>query len=349
MAIVDITSQRHVGHESSELFPVSPIGYGLMRLTWAPNGTPDEKAFETILAFLNGGGKFLDSGEFYGNGPDRIYANLELLARFFDAYPEWAEEGKVFLSVKGGINLDGGKMNGPDGSMEALRKSVHNINQKLGGKKKMDLFQMARVDVKVPIEDVMKTYKILIKEGKFKHVGLSEVSAETIRRAHTVHPISAVEVEYSPWLLDIEHNGILSTCEELRIPIVAYSPLGLGLLTGKIKSLDDLEPNDMRRHFDRFLPENFHHNIKLTEKFTSLAEKKGCTSVQLALAWILNQSKLMIPIPGSTRSEGVQETLDTLKVKLSEEDVQEIREFVDKADIKGLRYSVPMDVQDQVN
>ncbi|KAH9455743.1 hypothetical protein Pst134EA_023194 [Puccinia striiformis f. sp. tritici] len=321
MAIVDITSQRHVGHESSELFPVSPIGYGLMRLTWAPNGTPDEKAFETILAFLNGGGKFLDSGEFYGNGPDRIYANLELLARFFDAYPEWAEEGKVFLSVKGGINLDGGKMNGPDGSMEALRKS------------------MARVDVKVPIEDVMKTYKILIKEGKFKHVGLSEVSAETIRRAHTVHPISAVEVEYSPWLLDIEHNGILSTCEELRIPIVAYSPLGLGLLTGKIKSLDDLEPNDMRRHFDRFLPENFHHNIKLTEKFTSLAEKKGCTSVQLALAWILNQSKLMIPIPGSTRSEGVQETLDTLKVKLSEEDVQEIREFVDKADIKGLRYS----------
>ncbi|WAR61359.1 hypothetical protein PtB15_12B44 [Puccinia triticina] len=336
--VIDSSSHRKVGQEKVELVSVCPIGYGLMRLTWGPKETPDEKAFKTILTFLNGGGKFIDSGEFYGNGPDRLHSNLQLLARFFDVYPEWIEEGKCFLSVKGGINLDGGELNDPDGSMEALRRSVDNINEQLGGKKKMDLFQMARVDKNVPIEDVMKSYKTLINEGKFKHVGLSEVSAETIRRAQAVHPISAVEVEYSPWLLDIEHNGILATCEKLRIPIVAYSPLGLGMLTGKIKSLDDLDPNDMRRHFDRFLPENFHHNLQLTDKFTSLAQKKKCTPVQLVLAWLLMQSELIIPIPGSTRAEGVEECLESLQVKLSEDEVKEIRDVVDKADIKGLRY-----------
>lgn len=337
--VIDITSHRQIGHPSVGLVPVCPIGYGLMRLTWAPHQTPDEKAFQTILEFLNGGGKFLDSGEFYGNGPDHLHSNLELLARFFHAYPEWAEEGKCLLSVKGGINLDGGKLNAPDASIEALRKSVDSINQKLGGKKKMDLFQMARVDKRVPIEEVMKTYKILIKEGKFKHVGLSEVAADTIRRAHAVHPVSAVEIEYSPWLLDIENNGILATCEELRIPIIAYSPLGLGMLTGKIKSPDDLDPDDIRRHFDRFQPENFHHNLHLTDQFVSLAEKKKCTPVQVVLAWLLKQSELIIPIPGSTRAEGVQECFGCLKIDLSDEDVKEIRAFVNKADIRGLRYS----------
>lgn len=118
-------------------------------MTWAPHEAADEKAFQTILTFLKGGGKLLNSGEFYGNGPDRIHANLELLARFFEAYPEWAQEGKCFLSVKGGLNLDGGKLNHPDGSLVALRKSVDNINQKLGGKKKMDLFEVCSVLVLV--------------------------------------------------------------------------------------------------------------------------------------------------------------------------------------------------------
>ncbi|KAH9446199.1 hypothetical protein Pst134EB_024016 [Puccinia striiformis f. sp. tritici] len=142
-------------------------------------------------------------------------------------------------------------------------------------------------------------------------------------------------VKCSPWLLDIELNAILSTYEELRILIVAYSPSSLGLLTGKVKSLDGLGTNDMRRHFGRFLPENFHHNMKLTEKIYIISQEEGCTSVQLAWAWIPNQSKCMIPIPGSTRSEGVQETLDVLKVKLSDQDVHEIRRFGDIAGIKG--------------
>lgn len=336
---INICAPRNLGNPSGELVSCLPIGYGLMRLTWAPKETSDEQSFNAILTFLRGGGKLLNTGEFYGNPPDRINSNLELLARFFDTYPEWAEPGKCFLSVKGGINLDGGKMNAPDGTLEGLRKSVDNINQKLGGKKKIDLFEMARVDKNIPIEQVMKNFKILMDEGKFRHVGLSEVSAETIDRAHKVHPISAVEVEYSPWLLDIEQNGILAKCEELRIPIVAYSPLGLGMLTGQIKSIDDLDPNDMRRHFDRFQPENFQHNLILTEKFISLAEKKNCTAVQLTLAWILKQSELIIPIPGSSRPEGVQECLDSFKIQISEEDVKEIREFVDKADFKGLRYA----------
>ncbi|KAI7941930.1 hypothetical protein MJO28_011957 [Puccinia striiformis f. sp. tritici] len=160
--------------------------------------------------------------------------------------------------------------------------------------------------------------------------------AETIRRAHAVHQISA-------WLLDIELNAILSTYEELRILILhdllprsKLSPSSLGLLTGKVKSLDGLGTNDMRRHFGRFLPENFHHNMKLTEKIYIISQEEGCTSVQLAWAWIPNQSKCMIPIPGSTRSEGVQETLDVLKVKLSDQDVHEIRRFGDIAGIKGI-------------
>ncbi|POV95329.1 hypothetical protein PSHT_15718 [Puccinia striiformis] len=168
----------------------------------------------------------------------------------------------------------------------------------------------------------------MARRGKLKHVGFSEMCAETIRRAHAVHQISA-------WLLDIELNAILSTYEELRILIVAYSPSSLGLLTGKVKSLDGLGTNDMRRHFGRFLPENFHHNMKLTEKIYIISQEEGCTSVQLAWAWIPNQSKCMIPIPGSTRSEGVQETLDVLKVKLSDQDVHEIRRFGDIAGIKG--------------
>ncbi|KAI8442838.1 aldo/keto reductase [Phakopsora pachyrhizi] len=200
---------------------------------------------------------------------------------------------------------------------------------------------MARVDKDIPIKEVIKTLKTLIKEGKFKHIGLSEVSPDTICRAHAVHPISAVKMEYSPWALGIEQNGVLSTCKELGIPIVAYSPLGCGMLTGKFKSPDDLPEGDMRRHFDRFSHENFHHNLKerLTEQIQSIAKRIGLTAAQVCLSWILSQSKIIIPIPGSTRLEGIDECLGSSKVKLEDEDLKELRRIIDGAQIKGVRYS----------
>ncbi|MBW0494129.1 hypothetical protein O181_033844 [Austropuccinia psidii MF-1] len=331
---IDIVSNRKIAGQS-----LASIGYGLMRLTWTPNPPSEEKAFEAILTFLKSGGNLLNTGEFYGNPPDHLNDNLELLARFFNAYPQWAQEGKCFISAKGGMNLDNGKINAPDGSMEGLRRSVENINKKLGGQKKMDLFQMARVDQTRPIEEVIKNMKVLINEGHFKHIGLSEASAQTIRRAHAVHPIAAVEVEYSPWALEIESNGVLDICKELGIVIIAYSPLGLGMLTGKIKSPDDIPLGDMRHHFERFQPENFYHNLKLAQDIEEVANRKGSTPTQITLSWLLAQCNLIIPIPGSSRAEGVKEALGSLKVQLSDEETKKIREVVDKADIKGVRYN----------
>lgn len=334
--------KRNVGYGPEKLVPVGAIGYGLMNLTWSPQETPDSQAFECILGSLNSGSTFLNAGEFYGMPPDRTYANLELLERFFDRFPEWSEDGKCFLSVKGGIVLKDGKIVGVDGSQDGLRKSVDKINEKLGGKKKMDLFQMARVDKKIEIEEVMKTLKSLISEGKFNHIGLSEVSAKTIERAHKIHPISAVEIEYSPWSLDIEKNGVLETCERLQIPIIAYSPLGRGMLTGTIKSPADIPKGDLRHDLDRFKPENFSQNLKIVEELKTIAEKKSCSTTQLCLSWILSQSKLMIPIPGSRRPEGVKESLGSLDVKLNDEELKQIRKIVDEAEIKGGRYNAHM-------
>lgn len=167
------------------------------------------------------------------------------MSRFFEKYPDYVD--KIFLSVKGAI-APGLK---PDSSDESLRRSVTNIN-KLLKHKTMDLFEPARVDKSRPVEDVMRTLDALRKEGHFKYIGLSEVSAATIRKAHAVAPVAAVEVEYSPFSLDIEKNGVLDTCKELGITIIAYSPLGRGLLSGKIKSIDDIPEGDHRRNFDRF-------------------------------------------------------------------------------------------------
>jgi len=333
-----ITDDCHVGN----------IGYGLLAHTWTPRKTSDEQAFAAILAALEGGSTFLNAGEFYGSGsperPEETYANLALLKRFFDKFPAWAEPGKCFLSVKGGIHIENGRMGGPDGSEEGLRRSVNNINARLGGRKKMDLFEMARVDQTRPIEDAIKVLKTLVAEGKMAHIGLSEVSAATIRRAHAVHPIAAVEVEYSMWALDIEQNGVLATCQELHVPIVAYSPLGHGILTGNIKSLADIPEGDMRRMLDRFQPGNFEHNLKLVRKIEAIAQAKGCTTTQLALAWVLRHAGVL-PIPGSSRVAGVKECLAAARLTLTTRELADIQAAVQEADIKGLRYNAAMEAQ----
>jgi aryl-alcohol dehydrogenase-like predicted oxidoreductase len=181
--------------------------------------------------------------------------------------------------------------------------------------------------------------KELIDAGKIKYIGLSECSSETLRRAHAVHPIAAVQIEYSPFDLDIEKEeiGLLKTCRELGVAIVCYSPLGRGMLTGQYKSPDDFEEKDLRRRLPRFSKENFPKNLQLVEQLTTRAKKKGCTSGQLTLAWILAQGNDFIVIPGTSKIKNLEENVAAAQIKLSQEEIHEIRDFCEKADVAGKR------------
>jgi len=208
----------------------------------------------------------------------------------------------------------------------------------------VDLYYVHRIDKTVPIEETMGVLKELVQAGKIKYIGLSECSSATLRRAYAVHPIACVQIEYSPFSLDIERDeiGLLKTCRELGVAIVCYSPLGRGMLTGQIKSLDDLGENDYRRHWPRFSKENFPKNLQLVDQLTALAKKKGCTPGQLTLAWILAQGPDFIPIPGSSKIKNLEENAAAAQIKLSKEEIQEIRQASEKADVVGERYPEAM-------
>jgi aryl-alcohol dehydrogenase-like predicted oxidoreductase len=196
------------------------------------------------------------------------------------------------------------------------------------------------MDKNVPIEETMNALKELVQAGKIKYIGLSECSSDTLRRAHAVHPVAAVQIEYSPFSLDIEHEeiGLLQTCRELGIAVVCYSPLGRGLLGGQIKSPDELEEDDYRRHLPRFSKENFPKNLRLVETITTIAKKKNCTPGQLTLAWILSQGEDFIVIPGTTKIKNLEENVAAAQIKLSKEEEKEIRTACEQADISGGRY-----------
>ncbi|KII90858.1 hypothetical protein PLICRDRAFT_137378 [Plicaturopsis crispa FD-325 SS-3] len=316
---------------------VAKTGLGVMSLTWTPNPVPDEQAFAAIKAAVDatpaGAKLLLNSGEFYAF--DLGTANLELLARFFDKYPGYAE--RTFLSVKGGMKH---KELQADASPENLRRSVDAINAALRGTKRLDLFESARVDPKVPIEEAVKTLSALIKEGKFDHIGLSECKAETVKRAHAVHPITAVEIEVSPSSYEEETKKVLATAEELGVAVVAYSPLGRGLLAGTIKSTKDIGEGDYRSHFTRFRDEAIlKHNLGLVEALTAVAEKKKVTSSQLALAWVSSLGARVIPIPGSSKAARNLENLTGGALDLTPEERAEIDKIVNSFEVKGDRYA----------
>ncbi|KAI0733041.1 aldo/keto reductase [Fomitopsis betulina] len=313
---------------------VAKVAHGLMMMTWrGSQPVPDEQCFEAIKAGIDavpaGAKMFLNSGEFYAN--DLGTGNLELLARFFDKYPSYAD--KTFLSVKGGA-----RGLSPDSSPENLRRSIDNINAALRGTKKLDLFECARVDQKIPIEEAIKTLAGLIKEGKFDHIGMSECRADTLRRAHAVHPIAAVEIEVSPWSYEEEVKKVIATSQELDIAVIAYSPLGRGFLTGTIKSVNDLPENDMRRHLTRFGEDYIKHNLKLVDELKAIATKKGCTPGQLSIAWVGSLGPKVIPLPGSSKKERTLENLAGGDVALSAADISEINEALVKHEVKGDRY-----------
>jgi len=206
---------------------------------------------------------------------------------------------------------------------------------------------MHRMDPTTPIEDTMNALVSKLKEGKFKYIGLSECSADTLRRAHKVHPISAVQIEYSPWTLDIESNGVLQTCRELGIAIVAYSPLGRGFLAGKYKKFEDLPEDDWRRQNPRFQGENFEKNLNIVKEFEKIAIRKGCTPSQLCLAWVMFQGEDIIPIPGTGSVANLEQNLASVSVKLTKEDDQEIRAVINQIGVHGNRY--PDALMDRLN
>ncbi|KAE9397423.1 aldo/keto reductase [Gymnopus androsaceus JB14] len=276
---------------------------------------------------------FLNSGEFYdskwGTG------NLQLLSRFYNKYPEYAD--KTFLSVKGAMSFAGGKI-APDCSMEGLRRSVDNIQKELGPIKKLDLFQPARIDRNVPVETLMNNLVALLKEGNFSHIGLSECNANTLRKAHSIYPITAAEIEVSPWAYEKEQKAVISTATELNISVVAYSPLGQGFLTGSIKSLADLPEGDHRAGYERFKEENIKANLAIVDSLKAIAEKKGITPAQLAIAWVASLGPTMIPLPGSSKASRTLENLQGGDVELTAEELKGIADVLAAHPVAGERY-----------
>lgn len=314
---------------------VGSTGYGLMGLTWRAEPPSQEQSFKAMKKALAEGANFWNGGEIYG-APQRN--SLHLLKEYFEKYPEDAD--KVVISIKGGGPE--GTAGGVDGSAENTRRSIDACLKVLDGKKKLDIWESARVDPKTPVEITMREAAKYVESGKMGGIAISECSANTIRRAAKVTKIAAVEVEFSLWSTEILTNGVAQACAELDIPIVAYSPLGRGFLTGQIKKPEDIPENDMRRHLERFFPENFDTNLKLVHELEKIAARKGCKPGQVGIAWVKAQGRksdipTIIPIPGATTEERIEENM--VDVNLSESDLREIDELIASVTIKGDRYN----------
>jgi len=255
-------------------------------------------------------------------------------------FAKTGNRSKIFLCTKfANIRRPDGTSqvrNDPPYIREACAKSRKRLGLAEGDA--IDLYYCHRIDPNVPIEQTVETMAELKKEGKIKYLGLSECSAETLRRACKVHHISAVQVEYSPFSMDIEQVGLLDTCRELGVAVIAYSPLSRGFLTGTIKSHDDMDEDDRRRIMPRFSKENFPNNMVLVEKLAAIAKEKGCTIGQLTLAWLMRQGTDIIPIPGTSKYKNFDENMGSLKVELSDEEDKAIREKVEAAEVTGDRY-----------
>jgi aryl-alcohol dehydrogenase-like predicted oxidoreductase len=316
---------RTLGPDGPE---VSAIGLGCMGMSAFYGATDEGEAIRTIHRSLDLGCNLLDTSDMYGP-----HTNERLVGSAIDGRRE-----EVFLATKFAIKLeqgeDGKLVRSIDGRPEYVRSACDGSLQRLGVEH-IDLYYQHRVDPNTAIEDTVGAMAELVAAGKVRYLGLSEASAETIRRAHAVHPITAVQTEYSLWTRDVEAE-ILPTLQELGIALVAYSPLGRGFLSGRFSSPEELDEGDFRRYGPRFTGENLKHNTDLVQRVRELAQAKGITAGQLALAWVLHRGEHIVPIPGTKRVSYLEENLAAADVQLSAEDVQRIAEVVPAA--AGERY-----------
>ena len=309
---------------------VAPIGLGCMGMSFAYGGADEATSLRVLHRAVELGVTLIDTAEVYGP-----YANEELVGRALKQL-----RGKVNIATKFGFRFEDGRMTGVDGSPANARRAVEGSLKRLGIDT-IDLFYQHRVDPNVPIEDVAGAVKELIQQGKILHFGLSEPSVKTIRRAHAVQPVSAVQTEYSLWTRNVELNGVLATCKELGIGFVPWAPVGEGFLTGKIDMNTKFDPaTDFRSGFPRLSAEFLPRNMPIIEWLKAYAAKKGATPSQISLAWLLAKGPNIVPIPGTRNEEHLLENLGAQHIQLTPEDVQEIETSLSRFVVYGDRMGV---------
>jgi len=320
--------KRYLGESKLE---VSALGLGCAAMTdFYGRFFDDTESIATILMALDLGITFFDVADVYGNGK-----NEELLGKALKG-----RRNEAIIATKFGFVRDkDGEYVGVNGRPEYLKQSCHTSLKRLGIDY-IDLYYQHRVDINTPIEETVGAMADLVREGKVRYIGLSEASAKTLRRANAVHPITALQTEYSIWTLDVEEE-ILSTCRELGIGFVAYSPLGRGFLTSQVKRFEDLGPDDFRRILPRFQGDNFQRNLDVVKELEEIAEEKGCKASQLALAWLLARGDDIVPIPGTKRRRYLQENINAVNIEVTAEDMRRMnkisRNFVgDRYNEKGM-------------
>ncbi|KAI0431953.1 aldo-keto reductase [Xylaria sp. FL1042] len=324
--------QRKIGDDS-----VSAVGLGCMGMTfaYASSGFDEEESYKVLTKAADSGVTFWDTADMYGP-----FTNEKLIGRWFK---ETGRRNEIFLATKFANRLVDGKWSitgDPAYVKEACNASLERLQTD-----HIDLYYQHRVDPKTPIEHTVQAMAELKKEGKIRYLGLSECSERSLRRAHAVHPIAAIQMEYSPFALQIESSqtNVLKTARELGVKIVAYSPLGRGFLTGSLTSRDQLDEKDGRRLMPRFSEENFGENLKLVQLLSDIAKEKGFTPGQLAIAWVLAQGDDIIPIPGTKKLKYLEENMKSVDLTLTKEEDARIRQAIESVGgSKGERYAPAM-------